>query len=129
ILLIAAVIVAALGTILIFVYVNGINDRAVADQEPQYVLIAKETIPAGTTAKDAATAGTLIRKQIAKDAVAQGALSDITPIENEVALAPVYQGQQIVSQMFGAQGSTSSLPIPGSDLAMSVQLNDPARLA
>jgi pilus assembly protein CpaB len=129
ILLIAAVIVAALGTALIFVYVNGVNDRAVADQQPQVVLFAKSTIPAGTSAKDAAASGALVQKKIAKDSVAVGALSDITPIDNQVALAPVYQGQQIVSQMFGAQGTTSSLPIPGNDLAMSVQLNDPARVA
>jgi pilus assembly protein CpaB len=129
VLLIAALIVAALGTGLVFAYVNGINDRALADQQPQVVLIAKNTIAAGTTAADAASAGDLIQKKISKDSVAPGALSDITPISDEVALAPVYEGQQIVSQMFGAQGSTSSLPIPKDNLAISVQLNDPARVA
>src|SRR4051794_4353392 len=123
-LLIAAVVVAALGTGLIFAYVNGVNDRAPADQKPQSVLIAKTTIPAGTTAQDAASAGSLVQKEIAKDAVAPGALSDITPIADQVALAPVYEGQQIVSQMFGAQGSTSALPIPKDQLAISVQLQD-----
>jgi Flp pilus assembly protein CpaB len=129
ILLIAAIIVAAVGTTMIFVYVNGINDRAVADQQPVEVLVAKTTIPSGTTAADAAKSGAFDLQKVAKKQVAPGALSDIEPISNEVALAPVFAGQQILSQMFGAQGSASSLPLPGSKLAISVQLNDPARVA
>jgi pilus assembly protein CpaB len=129
VLLIAAIVVAAVGTTMIFLYVNGINDRAVADQQPVKVLVAKTTIPSGTTAADAAKAGAFELQNIAKKQVAQGALSDIQPISNEVTLAPVFAGQQILSQMFGAQGSTSALPIPSSDIAMSVQLNDPARVA
>src|SRR4051812_24271062 len=102
ILLIAAIIVAAVGTTAIFVYVNGINNRAIADQQPVKVLVAKTTIPSGTTAADAAKAGAFELQDIAKKQVAQGALSDIEPITNEVALAPVFAGQQILSQMFGA---------------------------
>lgn len=128
-LLIAAVIVAAAGTGLIFAYVHGVNDRALADQSPQKVLIAKSTIAAGTSAADAAKAGALELVDVAKKQVAPGALSDIAPISAQVALAPVFQGQQIVSQMFGAQGSTSALPIPKDNIAISVQLNDPARVA
>jgi pilus assembly protein CpaB len=128
-LLIAAVIVAAVGTGLVFVYVHGVNDRAIADQSPQKVLVAKSTIAAGTTAADAAKSGALELVDVAKKQVAPGALSDIAPISTQVALAPVFQGQQIVSQMFGAQGSTSALPIPKDDIAISVQLNDPARVA
>jgi pilus assembly protein CpaB len=128
-LLIAAVIVAAVGTGLVFAYVHGVNDRAIADQSPQKVLVAKSTIAAGTTAADAAKAGALELVDVAKKQVAPGALSDIAPISTQVALAPVFQGQQIVSQMFGAQGSTSALPIPKDDIAISVQLNDPARVA
>ena len=79
-LLVAAVVVAAVGTALIFLYVNGVNDRAVADQSPQQVLVAKTQIAAGTTASDAAKAGAFELKTVAKNSVAPGALSDITPI-------------------------------------------------
>lgn len=129
ILLIAAVLVAALGTGLIFAYVNGVNDRALADQSPQKVLVAKAMIPSGTTAADAAKAGGFELKTVAKNSVATGALSDIEPVANEVTLTAIFPGQQIVQAEFGAQGSSSALPIPGNDLAMSVQLDDPARVA
>src|SRR3954468_3073929 len=120
---------AALGTALIFVYVNGVNDRAVADQSPQKVLVAKTQIAAGTTASDAAKAGDFEQRTVAKNSIAAGALSDITPIANEIALSTVYPGQQILDAQFGAQGATSSLPVPADKIAISVQLNDPARVA
>src|SRR3954471_11298618 len=126
-LLVAAVVVAAVGTALIFVYVNGVNDRAVADQSPQQVLVAKTQIEAGTTASEAAKTGAFELKTVAQNSVAPGALSDITPIANEVALSTVFPGQQILAAQFGAAGSTSALPIPGNTLAMSGQLTDPAR--
>lgn len=129
VLLIAAVVVAALGTGLIFAYVSGVNNRALADQSPQRVLVAKVVIPSGTTAADAAKAGGFELKTVAKDSVATGALSDIEPVADQVTLTTIYPGQQIVAAAFGAQGSSSALPIPGSDLAMSVQLDDPARVA
>lgn len=129
ILLIAAVVVAAVGTGLIFAYVNGVNDRALADQSPQKVLVAKVMIPSGTTAADAAKAGGFELKTVAKDSVATGALSDIEPVADEVTLTAIFPGQQIVAAAFGAQGSSSALPIPANDLAMSVQLDDPARVA
>src|SRR3954465_14663154 len=128
-LLVAAVLVAAVGTALIFLYVNGVNDRAVADQSPQRVRVAKTQIAAGTTAADAAKAGAFELKTFAKNSVAPGALSDITPIANEVALSTVFPGQQILAAQFGAAGSTSALPIPADKIAISVQLNDPARVA
>lgn len=129
ILLLAAVIVAALGTGLIYVYVHNITDKAIADQSPQHVLIAKTEIPAGTSVADAASKGAFQQVEMAKKYVATGALNDTTPIASQVALAPIYPGQQILSQMFGSAGTSSALPIPKDNLAISVQLTDPARVA
>jgi pilus assembly protein CpaB len=129
ILLLAALVVAALGTGLIFAYVHNINDKAIADQSPQLVLIAKSEIAAGTSAADAATKGSFQQVKMAKKYVAVGALNDTTPIADQVALSPIYPGQQILSQMFGAAGTTSALPIPKDNMAISVQLTDPARVA
>jgi pilus assembly protein CpaB len=129
-LLIAAIIVAAFGTTLVFVYVNGVNDRAVADQNPVKILVAKKLIASGTKASDAQAQGALELKQVPKAAVAAGALSDITPIQNELSLTQIYPGQQVLSQLFGAQApTTDALNIPKGDVAMSVQLTDPGRVA
>ena len=128
-LLIAALAVAALGTTMVFLYVNGVNERALADQDPVQVLVATAPIAAGTTAQDAQSAGSLEKRTVTRASVASGALSDITPIAEQVALAPIFVGEQIIEAKFGAPGNASSLPIPEGKLAVSVQLADPARVA
>ncbi len=129
ILLVAAVLVAALGTTLVFLYARGADQRAAAGQELVKVLFAKSDIAVGTTGSAAAQSGALEQREVAKNSVAQGALSDITPVENQVALAPIFAGEQILQQQFGAPGSQATLPIPAGKVAVSVQLGDPERVA
>lgn len=129
VLLVVALLVAAVGTSLVFVYVNGVNERALADQKPVKVLVATTTIAAGTSAADAAKAGAFQLQEVGAASAAPGALSDISPISSKVALAPIFPGEQILAAKFGALGSTSGLTIPSGELAVSVQLTDPARVA
>jgi pilus assembly protein CpaB len=129
-LLIAALVVAALGTVLIFVYVNNADDRAQADAAPVDVLVATQQVAAGTTAADASNNGAFEIQTVPSSAAAEGALTDITIISDQVALAPIFPGQQILAQMFGAPGgATDGLSVPKDRLAMSVQLGDPERVA
>ncbi len=129
VLLIAALVVAALGTVLIFVYVKNADDRAQADAAPVDVLVATQDVAAGTSAADASNAGAFEIKEVPTSAAAEGALTDITIISDQVALAPIFPGQQILAQMFGAPGSVSGLNVPKDKLAISVQLGDPERVA
>src|SRR5438552_1996395 len=128
-LLIAAVIVAAIGTTLVFLYVQGVNDRAVAKQSLVTVLVAKTRIEANTSGQDAAAAGAFESKQVPQTTIADGALSDVTPIKNLVALAPIYPGEQIISNRFGKPSESSSSGIPKGMIAISVNLGDPNRVA
>jgi pilus assembly protein CpaB len=128
-LLIAALVVAALGTTMVFLYVNGVNDRALANQRPVQVLVAKTQINAGTSVADAQAAAAFELKEISKASAARGAVSDLSPLANLVALSTIYPGEQILAQKFGPAGSVSALPIPDGKLAISVQLGDPARVA
>jgi pilus assembly protein CpaB len=128
-LLIAAVVVAALGAGLVFVYVRGVDNRALKDQNPKQVLIATAQIPAGQTAGDASKAGSLELRDIAGAAVAPGALSDIRDIQNLVAVSTIYPGEQILSAKFGKARTEGDLTIPPGKLAISLQLSDPARVA
>lgn len=129
-LLLAALVVAALGTTGVFLYVNGINDRAEADYDLVEVLVATTTIEAGTTAQQAQDAGALdLRPFLTKSLEGLPALSDITGIADMVALAPIAVGEPILEGQFGVSGENSALPIPEGQLAVSVQLGDPARVA
>lgn len=129
-LLIAAVLVAAVGTILVFVYVQRADDRAIADQEPVTVLVAKTAIAAGTRVIDAANAGAFLSKELPQSAVAPGALSSTEPIKDQVALGTIFPGQQLLTGMFGATAaSTSSIAIPPGQIAASFSFGDPQRVA
>lgn len=129
-LLIAAVLVAAIGTTLVFVYVKKADDRALADQEPVTVLVAKTTIAAGTRALDAATAGSFETKQLPQLAVAPGALSAVDPIKEQVALSTIFPGQQVLAGMFGATAAAdASIAIPPGQIAASFSFGDPQRVA
>ncbi len=75
ILLIVAIVVAALGSALVFLYVQGIDDRAIAGQESVEVLTATAVIAAGESIDDAQTAGKLELSSVPKAQVLDGALS------------------------------------------------------
>jgi pilus assembly protein CpaB len=128
-LLTAAILVAALGTALVFWYVHDVDARSGARQQPVRVLIAKKVIPAGTTGAAAAADGSLSSSVIAAAAVAPGALSTITPVAGEITLAPIYPGEQILAAKFGKAGDSSALSIPDSQtMAVSVSLGDTQRV-
>lgn len=129
-LLIAALVVAALGTVLIFLYVNNLEEDAIEGAAPVEVLVATQQVAAGTNAADASNDGAFEIQTVPSSAAAPGSLTDITLISDQVALAPIFPGQQILAQMFGAPGSTSAgLSVPKDKLAMSIQLGDPERVA
>jgi pilus assembly protein CpaB len=128
-LLIAALVVAALGTVLIFIYVKGADDRAQDDATIVEVLVATQKVEAGTTAGDASSAGAFEIAEVPDSARADGALADVSIVSDQVALSPIFPGQQILAQMFGAPGTNSTLAVPKGKLAISVQLGDPERVA
>ena len=129
-LLIAAVLVAALGTTLVFAYVKKADDRAIADQQPVTVLIAKTAIAAGTRVVDAANAGAFQTKELPQSAVAPGALSTADPIKDQVALGTIFPGQQLLAGMFGATArADAAIAIPPGQIAVSFSFGDPQRVA
>jgi pilus assembly protein CpaB len=130
-LLIAALVVAALGTALVFIYVNNYTGEVDDGQVRVEVLVATQDVAAGTTAADASAAGAFEVQETTRDLQAPGAISDISLISDEVALAPIFTGQQIQTQMFGSSGGDQSplLNVPENQIAISVQLGDPNRVA
>lgn len=130
-LLISAIVIAAIGTTLVFLYAKGANDRAIADQSPQTVLVATAQIDAGTTAEQALAEAKMVPETLPEKAVADGAVGNVEAIKSKVALATIYPGQQILTQLFGdtANGEVTTLAIPKGQMAASFSFSDPARVA
>lgn len=128
-LLIAAVLIAALGTAMIVLYVKGIDDRATEGQELVEVLTATSIIEAGETVGAAQEAGKFEAKKVRRDDMVAGALDSTTSITDLVALGTVYPGEQIIADRFGTLGNVESLVIPDDKMAVSIELTDFERVA
>ena len=131
VLLLVAAIIAALGTLLVFLYVNGADNRADQRYKAVTVLKAVKQIDPGETAEAAQSEGKIETAAVSQQDLLTGAINGLDPIAGKVAVATIYPGEQIVSSKFGAAGSaaTSSLSIPKGKIAISISLDDPARVA
>ena len=130
-LLVAAAVVAALGTALVFLYVRGADNRAEEKFETTDVLVATVQIERGERIADAAAAGKLARQAVPQGQVLPGALVPPEGVDQQLALTVIYPGEQIVPQKLGDTAvDEPRLQIPDQgDMAMSINLTDPARVA
>jgi pilus assembly protein CpaB len=103
ILLVLAAVIAAFGTLLVFLYVQSADSRAREKIDTVDVLVASQDNH-------------------------QPSLDGLDGLE---ALTPIYADEQIVSQKWGGSADVTStvLAIPKEKVAVSVQLSDPARVA
>lgn len=92
---IAALVLAVVGAILLFVYVQGAAARAQAGLEPVNVLVVQERIPAGTKAADL---GSKVKSSsIPKSAVPAGALASLGDAEGKVTAVDLEPGEQLLA--------------------------------
>ena len=132
ILLVAAAIVAALGAVLVFLYVRGADTRAEEQFDTVEVLVTTQVIEPGESAMDAYASGKIALEAIPQKQVLPGAGSDGDAYGGQVALTTLYPGEQLIPDKFGGATdveAASSLSIPKGKLAVSVNLTDPSRVA
>jgi pilus assembly protein CpaB len=129
VLLVVAALIAAVGSSLVFMYVRGVEARAAQQYDAVQVLKAVETITTGETLADAQAAGKIQLGTVNRANVLDGATTSIAGMRDQVALTPVYPGEQITAAKFGAAGDREVLSIPDGKMAISINLTDPARVA
>jgi pilus assembly protein CpaB len=130
VLLIAALVVAALGAALVFMYANRADERAQAGVEQVQVLVATAGIAAGTTGAAVAESGTVELRTLPAASVPPGALSDLTPVTDLVTVSSIFEGQVLLQPMFGSQVQTAGgLTLPEGKMAVALTLGDPQRVA
>lgn len=129
-LLVAAAIVAALGTLLVFLYVRGADSRAAQRFDNVEVLRAVTQIEPGETIESAAGSGKLQLQPVPRSQLLPDFQTTIDALKGLVATTTIYPGEQIISDKFGGEAEADSpLQIPKGQLAISVNLTDPARVA
>lgn len=128
--MVVAVLVAALGSALVFLYTKGADTRAEKKFDTVEVLEATAVINPGEKIEDAQAAGKLALKAVSKDALLDGYQSTTDPLSGTVSLGTIFPGEQIISAKWGASAAVqSSLQIPDGMMAASINLTDPGRVA
>ncbi|GAA4721579.1 Flp pilus assembly protein CpaB [Nocardioides conyzicola] len=129
-LLVGAVLAAVAGAALVFLYVRSADARAESRFDPVQVLRATVAIEPGESITAASQSGKLTLEEVPRDQVLPDALTSIDALGKQVALTRIYPGEQIVAAKFGSDAAPpSALQIPKGQMAISVNLTDPARVA
>jgi pilus assembly protein CpaB len=104
----AALLLAAVGTVVLLAYVQGADRRALAGARTVEVLVVDQPIPAGTPGEGLAG---LVRTDVvpAKAAVA-GRVTDLAALAGEVATVDLQPGEQLLAGRFAPP---DSLATPG----------------
>ena len=129
-LLILAVFVALIGTALVFLYVKSAKNVPTTS-----VLVATANVAAGESYDTALSAGKLQMQNVASSVAdnTPNYVSSSTQLKGQTAAGPVYQGQIVVATQFSNDATPppteSPLNIPKGDIAISVNLTDPDRVA
>ncbi|MCI0686430.1 MAG: RcpC/CpaB family pilus assembly protein [Sporichthyaceae bacterium] len=129
-LMFTAVVIAAAGTLMVFLYVQRADARALADQDPIRVLTATSVIPAGTSMRQAQTNGHLEERVVARSSAVDQPVASIVGFQELVTLTTIVPNQQISRSMLGERPlTTAALPLNEGDIAVSFQFTDPGRVA
>jgi pilus assembly protein CpaB len=98
----AALLLAAVGAVVLVAYVRGADARALEGIETVEVLVVDEAVDAGTAAEDLAD---LVRTELvpAKSAV-EGRVQELGQLAGQVATVDLEPGEQLLASRFGAVG-------------------------
>jgi pilus assembly protein CpaB len=91
----AALLLAVVGAVLLFVYVQGASARAQAGLEPVSVLVVTEQVPAGT--KSSELGGKVRTESLPKSAVPEGALATLDEQAGKVTAVALEPGEQLLA--------------------------------
>lgn len=129
-LILGAALVAALGVALVLVYARGADQRAEARFDGVEVMVATQRLAPGETVADARAGGKIDTARVARGALLEGSVRSLDELDGDVVLVPVYPGEQLIQDKFGAAGDAqATLPIPPGKMAVSVNLTDAARVS
>jgi pilus assembly protein CpaB len=100
-----AVVLAAVGAVVLVSYVRGADARAMAGLDTVSVLVAAEPIAEGTQSAD--LAALVATKQLPANVVLPNAVTSLDQLAGEVALVPLDAGEQLLASKFGAKPSAN----------------------
>ena len=122
--LIAAIVLALVGAILVIAYAKGADSRAQAGQKVVKVYVVRSEIPAGTPTGD--LGDRVAKQEIPRKVAASGAITNLKQIKGLVTGAVLVKGEQVVRARFTTpsafQSTGNSVAVPTDLLTTTVSL-------
>lgn len=130
IVLLIALTLAGLGTFSIRAYVQGIEARTLQGAELVEAFVAKETIAAGTSGRDATSNGMIESQAIPRRLVADGSVVNLDDIQDRFAQVDIMAGEQILESRFSSKSESAlSVAIPDDRQAFALEVDIPSGVA
>jgi len=119
---VVAVVLAGIGAVLLYTYVNNADARAMATLDTTQVLVATKVIPAGTSGANLAPFVAL--KQLPKVAVVDGALTSVADVAELESTSDLQIGEQVLASRFAMPNTDVSgkVEVPSDLQRFTVQL-------
>lgn len=104
--IIAAAVMAVVGTIILVVFVQGAEDRALEGEELVTVVVARQRIPVATPA--AQLEDLVDTEQIPKKVAPEGAISDLVQVSGLLTNVEILEGETLLVGRFSESGTFSA---------------------
>ena len=126
-----AVVMAAVATLAIYLYVQGIERTAENGGGSAKVLVAQHDIPAGSDLNELIEQGAFAEETVDKDQLVVGAVTSLEELQNKKTTSPILEGEQMSTARL--EGSSTlpggTLGIPKGHQAVSLALDAPRVVA
>ena len=121
--LIAALLIALLAGASILLYLNSYRDSLKAQGALVTVLVAKQTIPKGTSGSVVASKDLYTVTTIRESQLLEGAMSDPATLRDKVATREIFEGAQLTATDFVAGGDSLAAQLTDRERIVSVPLD------
>lgn len=128
-LLIAAFLVAGLGALLVYLYAQQADERALAEYDPVQVVMVQGAVPAGTAVDAAIEQGLLAVEEVPGAGVPDRAAAALADVTGKVVLSDLVTGEPLVLDRVGDPDQQERISVPAGQLALSFAFADPNRVA
>jgi Flp pilus assembly protein CpaB len=106
--LVAAIVIGALASFLVYGYVSGIQDKAYDDAARVDVYVVKQQVPQGTYGEEATAAKLIVKDQIPKKFYPPTAIRALEDLGGKVAINDLAVNQIVTTDMFADPATVSS---------------------
>lgn len=129
--IVVAIILALVGVVAVLAYVKQADQRALAGQQPVYVYVAAQQVPAGTSASTAKADGMLVRQKLPAKSVPADAVRSIGQANGSLVLSDSLPSGQLLLQpmLVTSVLSSTGLAIPKGMVAVTIPLCVPQAVA